>query len=293
MHCIGAGDAELNYLATTLKKLNFSVTTSDIMWPVYTENPLNESVRPMELGWFPNRISPQLDFVVISHAVSADNPEYQQAQELGIRIVSVCEFLHEFARHKTRVFVGGKSDSKIIAKMILHVLDYWEKEADYWLESEMGESDRPGYLTLENDFLILHAHEHYLVFTHENFPAKFHYQPNIAVLSGCIENSSEADLTPGFLQTLIPGGSITFNAEDTALQNLVNELQTPVRKFPYHAPTVKSSGSAVLIETSEGFLPLRISGSSNLQNLEGARWICQQLGVFATEFHEAIAGFDS
>ena len=38
-------------------------------------------------------------------------------------------------------------------------------------------------------------------------------------------------------------------------------------------------------------MPMEIFGKHNLNNLEGARWICQLMGVDAEDFYEAIATF--
>jgi len=46
-----------------------------------------------------------------------------------------------------------------------------------------------------------------------------------------------------------------------------------------------------LLKTPEGPMPVEIFGKHNLNNLEGARWICQLMGVDAEDFYEAIATF--
>jgi UDP-N-acetylmuramate: L-alanyl-gamma-D-glutamyl-meso-diaminopimelate ligase len=38
-------------------------------------------------------------------------------------------------------------------------------------------------------------------------------------------------------------------------------------------------------------LPLEIFGNHNLQNLAGAKWICQHMGIDEDDFYEAIASF--
>ena len=45
------------------------------------------------------------------------------------------------------------------------------------------------------------------------------------------------------------------------------------------------------LETAEGDLPLEIFGNHNLQNLAGAKWICQHMGIDEDDFYEAIATF--
>ena len=38
-------------------------------------------------------------------------------------------------------------------------------------------------------------------------------------------------------------------------------------------------------------MPLEIFGDHNLQNLAGAKWICQHMGIDEEDFYEAIASF--
>jgi UDP-N-acetylmuramate: L-alanyl-gamma-D-glutamyl-meso-diaminopimelate ligase len=46
-----------------------------------------------------------------------------------------------------------------------------------------------------------------------------------------------------------------------------------------------------LLETPEGPMPIEIFGAHNLNNLAGAKWICQNMGVDEADFYEAIASF--
>ncbi len=46
-----------------------------------------------------------------------------------------------------------------------------------------------------------------------------------------------------------------------------------------------------LLKLAEGELPLEIFGKHNLQNMAGAKWICQHMGVDEADFYEAILSF--
>ena len=47
-----------------------------------------------------------------------------------------------------------------------------------------------------------------------------------------------------------------------------------------------------ILETFEGDLELKVFGAHNMSNLEGARWICSQMGLTDEEFYEAIIEFE-
>jgi UDP-N-acetylmuramate: L-alanyl-gamma-D-glutamyl-meso-diaminopimelate ligase len=53
----------------------------------------------------------------------------------------------------------------------------------------------------------------------------------------------------------------------------------------------KVENGITLLETPEGDMPIEVFGAHNLNNLAGAKWICQNMGVDEAEFYEAIASF--
>ncbi|MDO9137202.1 MAG: cyanophycin synthetase, partial [Lutibacter sp.] len=71
----------------------------------------------------------------------------------------------------------------------------------------------------------------------------------------------------------------------------VEEATNPIKKYPYCTPNFRIENGVTYIETSLGEMPLEIFGKHNLQNLAGAKWICQHMGVDEVDFFEAIATF--
>src|SRR5690606_2367885 len=128
---------------------------------------------------------------------------------------------------------------------------------------------------------------------------QFHlYRPNIALLSGMPTTSGKGPTENGdqesyqnFVDSIVKGGSITYNQEDVPLGDLVMGSGNPIRKFPYATPAHQQMGDTVLLDTPEGQLPLRGFGEADLLAMEGAKWICQQLGVDPADFYEAMTTF--
>src|SRR5690606_39352085 len=48
-----------------------------------------------------------------------------------------------------------------------------------------------------------------------------------------------------------------------------------------------------VIDTPEGDLQIDLLGSHNMNNLSGAKWVCQHMGIDEDDFYEAIASFRS
>jgi UDP-N-acetylmuramate: L-alanyl-gamma-D-glutamyl-meso-diaminopimelate ligase len=253
---------------------------------------------PERFGWFPEKIHNQLDAVILGMHAKSDNLELLKAQELGLKIYSYPEFLYEQSKYKTRVVIGGSHGKTTITSMILHVLDYNDIEVDYMVGAQLDGFDRMVHLTENNDFIVLEGDE-YLSSPIDRRP-KFHlYQPNIALLSGIawdhinvfptFENYVEQFQI--FVDGIVKGGSITYNEEDPELVNVVQTTENTIRKFPYRTPEYRVEDGVTLLDTPEGEMPIEIFGKHNLNNLAGAKWICQQMGVDEDDFYEAIATF--
>ena len=54
---------------------------------------------PEAFGWFPERITSELDAVILGMHARADNPELLRAQELGIRVYNFPEYVYEQSKN--------------------------------------------------------------------------------------------------------------------------------------------------------------------------------------------------
>ena len=257
-----------------------------------------QGLLPEAMGWDPARISRDLDAVILGMHAKPDNPELLKAQELDLKIYSYPEFLYEQSREKTRVVIGGSHGKTSITSMILHVLNYHNIEVDYMVGAQLEGFDRMVHLTEDNDFIVLEGDE-YLSSPIDRRP-KFHlYKPHIALLSGIAWDhinvfptyENYLDQFRIFLDLIVEGGSITYNEEDEELARLVEQSANTIRKIPYATLEYQIDQGQTFLETREGPLPVEIFGRHNVNNLSGAKWICQHMGVDEDDFYEAISSF--
>ena len=54
----------------------------------------------------------------------------------------------------------------------------------------------------------------------------------------------------------------------------------------YNTPDHFIEEGVTYLYTEEGELPVEVFGSHNLNNLEGAKWICQHMGIDESDFYE-------
>ena len=299
IHFIAIGGAAMHNLALALHLKGDTVTGSDdvIFDPSKTRLEAR-GILPEAFGWYPDKITSNLDAVVVGMHAKADNKELLKAQDLGLKIYSYPEFLYEQSKFKTRVVIGGSHGKTTITSMILHVLHYFNRDVDYMVGAQLEGFDVMVKLTDENDFIILEGDE-YLSSPIDSRP-KFHlYKPNIALLSGIAWDHINVFPTWDiyveqfkiFIDSIIKGGSITYNIEDAEVKKVVENSENTIRKFPYQTPDYIVENGITILETDEGSMPIEIFGKHNLNNLAGAKWISQQIGIDENDFYEAISTF--
>lgn len=299
LHFIAIGGSAMHNLALALHDKGYTISGSDdVIYEPALSRLKAQGLLPDTMGWNPSRIHKNLDAVILGMHAKKDNEELLRARDLGLPIYSYPEFLYEQSKTKTRVVIGGSHGKTTITSMILHVMKYHGRNIDYMVGAQLEGFDRMVRLTDTNDFILLEGDE-YLSSALDPRP-KFHlYKPNIALLSGIAWDhinvfrtfEDYVDQFRIFLDTIVAGGSITYNEEDPVLKQLVEEAGRPIRKLSYRTPEYTVEDGTTYLETPEGPMPIAVFGRHNLSNLAGAKWICQHMGIDEEEFYEAIASF--
>ena len=299
IHFIAIGGSAMHNLAIALHNKGYQVTGSDDTIHDPSKSRLEKKgLLPKTFGWFPEKITQDIDVIILGMHAKQDNPELLRAQDMGLKIYSYPEFLYEQAKDKTRVVIGGSHGKTTITSMILHVLAYNEIDVDYMVGAQLEGFETMVHLTKENEFMVLEGDE-YLSSPIDRRP-KFHlYKPNIALLSGIAWDhinvfptfEGYVDQFRIFTDSLTNGGIMVYNEEDATVKEVVESSTHPIKKYPYSTPTYEIEEGITAIDTPDGMMPLEIFGDHNLQNLAGAKWICQHMGVDEEDFYEAIASF--
>ncbi|AWI24527.1 UDP-N-acetylmuramate--L-alanine ligase [Flavobacterium pallidum] len=298
-HFIAIGGSAMHNLALALHDKGYQVTGSDdaIFEPSRTRLK-KKGILPEELGWFPAKITADIDAIILGMHAKADNPELLRAQELGLKIYSYPEFLYEQSKNKTRVVIGGSHGKTTITSMILHVMHYHHIEVDYMVGAQLEGFDNMVHLTEYNDFIVLEGDE-YLSSPMDRRP-KFHlYHPNIALISGIAWDhinvfptyENYVEQFEVFISMITNGGILVYNENDPEVKRIAEAATNPIRKLPYSTPDYFVKDGTTFLVTNEGNMPIEVFGAHNLNNLAGAKWICQNMGVDEADFYEAIASF--
>ena len=308
VHFIAIGGSAMHNLAIALCQKGITVTGSDDEIFDPAKSRLEKyGLLPESFGWHPERITPDLDAVVLGMHARIDNPELLRAQELRLKIYSYPEYLYEQSKDKLRIVVGGSHGKTTTTAMILHVLAHCGIEADYMVGAQLKGFEVMVRLSHTAKVMVIEGDE-YLTSPIDRRP-KFHlYKPNVAIITGIEWDHINVFPTfdiyreqfSKFIDLIEPEGTLIYCDEDKEVHRVaVENRRADIQKLPYVCPEhVVENGVTFLkaLKDSKALkdlkVPLQVFGHHNLLNLTAARLACRQVGVSDEQFDEAISSFE-
>ncbi|MVZ61153.1 UDP-N-acetylmuramate--L-alanine ligase [Sphingobacterium humi] len=302
IHFIAIGGSIMHNLAINLAEQGHQVSGSDDQIVEPSKSHLLEAgLLPKELGWFPDKITEDIDAVILGmHAVDK-NPELLKAQELGLKIYSFPEFVYEQSVEKTRVVIAGTYGKTTITSMVMHVLKKLGKSFDYLVGAQLEGFDKLLQLNPENNLIIIEGDEYYAssVDKHSKF---LEYKPNIALISGIewdhfkalMDQEAYYKQFEDFIRTIVPKGTLIYNKDDERTRSVVEKtMDIKINRHGYKLPEYSINKGVTYLHHGEERIPLKVFGKHNLSNIAGAFTVCEWLGVKRDEFYHAIQDFKS
>lgn len=298
IHLIAIGGAVMHNLALALHQLGYQVTGSDdeIFEPSLSRLH-KQGLLPAERGWFPEKIHDKLDAVILGMHARADNPELLKAKALGLAVYSFPEYVYEQSKHKTRVAICGSHGKTTITSMIMHVLQQRKMAFDYLVGAQLA-----GFETMvqfsDAPLMIIEGDE-YFASPLDKRPKFLHYQSQITLISGIAWDHFNVfptfnNYTDQFKQLMEGTKSsdtlIVFN-DDTNIQSLINESKIAANIISYQTPEYVLNNHKFQINTSTDQYTFSIFGRHNMQNMEGAKKVCNALGISDADFYTAMQSF--
>jgi len=297
IHLIAIGGAAMHNLAIALHKKGFEVSGSDDVVYEPSKSRLDKyGLLPAEMGWDESRITPNIDAIILGMHARVDNPELLKAQELGLKIYSYPAYIYEQSKDKVRVVIGGSHGKTTITSMILHVLNYHQKDFDYLVGAQLAGFDTMVKITDTAPIMVIEGDE-YLASPIDRRP-KFHlYHANIAVISGIAWDhinvfptfADYVEQFAKFIETITPKGTLIYCEVDEELNQTVLKSTADVEKIPYGVPAHEVRNGVTYLLPQQ--TPLNVFGDHNLMNLNAAKQVCAKLGITEDGFNAAIASF--
>jgi UDP-N-acetylmuramate: L-alanyl-gamma-D-glutamyl-meso-diaminopimelate ligase len=299
IHLIAVGGAVMHNIALALQQNGHIVTGSDD--EIY--NPARDRLAaagllPADYGWFPEKLTSDLDVVILGMHARADNPELARAKEMGLHVVSYPEYIYEHARNKTRIVVTGSHGKTTTTSMIMHILQHAGKQFDY-LVGAMLEGFNTMVQFSDAPIMVIEGDE-YLASPVDRVPKMLLYKANIAISTGVAWD--HINVFPTFenytaqfsllADSIEPNGTWIYYANDTYLKAISKEKSRPLTLHGYRAFRSETMNGENFLLGKKGLrAPLSIFGKHNLENLRAAYLACQQVGVTDAEFFAAVSSF--
>ena len=274
-----------NLALAVASKAGYRVTGSDdeIFDPALSH--LREAgLLPDEMGWHPERITKDIDAIILGMHAREDNPELVRARELGIKIYSFPEYLYEQTKDKIRIVVGGSHGKTTTTSMILYVLNRLGIEADYMVGAQIEGFERMVRLSDTAKYAVFEGDE-YLTSPLDLRSKFLWYHPHVAILTGIAWDHINVFPTfPEYVETFRkfvdsfePDGSFIYYQRDENLRAIAEGARKDITCIPYSEYT--------------GDVPMQVFGKHNMQNLQAAMLACHCIGVAPDDFYREISSF--
>ena len=299
IHFIAIGGSVMHQLAIALSRKGYHVTGSDdeIFEPAATNLKL-EGIMPPEAGWQPEKLTPDIDAVILGMHAKDDNPELKKAREIGLKIFSFPGYIFKESEYKKRVAIGGSHGKTSTTAMVMHVLKNMGVDFDYLVGARLEGFDQSVRIT--NAPLIVCEADEYPASVLEKRP-KFHFFfPHIAVITGIAWDHINVFPTFDFyleqfkifIEKIEPAGVLIYNETDEVLTNLVAVVgRKDIRYIPYGLPPYFIEDGITSVVIGKQKTNLKVFGNHNLLNLQAAYAVCKELNINDTNFARLIAGF--
>ncbi len=286
IHFIAIGGAAMHNLALAVaSKAGYKVTGSDdeIFEPALSHL-RDAGLLPDETGWHPERITRDIDAIILGMHAREDNPELVKARELGIKIYSFPEYLYEQTKDKIRIVVGGSHGKTTTTSMILYVLQRLGIEADYMVGAQIEGFERMVRLSDTAKYAVFEGDE-YLTSPLDLRSKFLWYHPHVAILTGIAWDHINVfptfpeyvDTFRKFVHSIEPNGSFIYYQGDENLRAIAEGARKDITCIPYDA--------------YEGKVEMQVFGKHNMQNLQAAMLACHCIGVAPDDFYREISTF--
>ena len=297
-HFIAIGGSVMHALAIFLKREGHTITGSDDNIYGYAKTRLEEEgLFPASFGWFPEKVTDQLDGVIVGMHAKKDNPEILKARELGLKVYSFPDYIYSRTINKQRVVVAGSHGKTSITAMIIHVLQFHNKKFDYVIGARVDSLE--DIIQLSNAPTIIIEGDEYFSSPLDPTPKFLNYHHHIGIISGIAwDHANVFPTEEGYVEEFVKfadatpkGGTLIFNKKDKRANEIGSKNREDVLPIPYTKyPHLVEDGITYLKEGNKK-IPLQIFGEHNMSNISAAWNVVERLGITLDNFLEAISSF--
>lgn len=299
VHLISVSEPLMLDLALAIREKGYEVTVSAEQLTESTKTKLQAAkCKYYGEGWFPEKLTKNINFVVLGAEVRSDNPELVRAKESGLLIQSVPEFIFHRTKEKTRVVVAGAQGKKSVISMIAYALEKQNLKFDYALSSEIPVLSNRVKLMYGSRIALIEGDAQITSELEKRVQLEF-YRPHIALLTNLSWTVATGAATPeayyeiyrSFVASIEREGKLVYFSGDPLVRNLAEGVREDVTAIPYDEHTVIEREGQTWLQTRYGEFRVFLPDVYFLLNLNAARLVCRQLGVKDADFYQSMSDY--
>ncbi|MBK8632911.1 MAG: peptidoglycan synthetase [Saprospiraceae bacterium] len=296
VHFIAIGGAAMHNLALDLLASGWEVTGSDdeIYEPALSRL-IDAGISPENFGWFEEKITTDIDVVILGMHAKKENPELAKALDLDLKVVSYPEFIVSQSINKQRIVIAGSHGKTTTTSIILHILKNAGLSFDYLVGSYIEGFDR---MTQVSDApIIVIEGDEYLSSPIDLVPKIHHYKPHISIITGI--SWDHINVFPTFeiyteqfskyISLHEQNATIFYDQEDEVLCRVVQQSERKDITFVPYAPMALNPQKQINFDGVLFDFPL--IGHHNQKNASAAMLVCEKLGISQFDFFNDLQSF--
>lgn len=211
-----------------------------------------KGILPTEFGWHPERVTNELDLVILGMHARIDNPELLKAQEIGVKLMSFPEFMYDHAKDKKRVVIAGSHGKTTTTSMVLHLLKSAGREVDFLVGAQL--EGFGNMVKLSDAPIAVFEGDEYTASPLDLRPKFMHYKPDISVITGIAwDHVNIFDTHEKYMyqfelliQDTLERGKLIYYEHDQDLAHLANHYQGIKQAYEAFDNKVSGSGSELI-----------------------------------------------
>ena len=287
-------------LAINLKINKHQVSGSDdIIYDPSKSNLKKHNLLPRKYGYYKSNISKDLNFVITGMHTKKNNIELLAAKNNKIPIYSYPEFIRKFSENKHRIVIAGSHGKTTVTSIIMHVLKFNKIKFDYLVGAKVN--GFKSNIKLSKNPLIIIEGDEYLSSPLDNKPKFLNYRHHIVLINGIewdhfnVFNSIKKYKKQFIdLVKLTPkGGEIIYYEKDNNINEILRKHSNKETILkPFNEEEFKIINNHSIIKDENGNdIKLKIFGRHNMQNIAGAKLVCEQIGINKKKFYKAMQSY--
>lgn len=301
IHFIGIGGSGMSGIAEVLKNLGYEISGSDIQKNKTTKRLEKLGCKITYKQHAKNIIGKEV--VVVSSAISVDNPELKAANTENLLVVPRAEMLAELMRFSFGIAIAGTHGKTTTTSLIVDILTEAKLDPTYIIGGILKATGMNAKLG-KSEYLVVEADESDISFLHLN--------PMLSVITNIDEDHMEA-YNHSYKKLIDSFVEFTFNLpfygvcvvciDDQGVKDTIKYIKRPIVKYGFsdqaqiQASNIKQDGMQMSFDVNckkhnkKFTVSLNLIGNHNILNCLAAIAIAIELEIRPEIIQNSMANF--